>query len=424
MIEGKTLTNSISVREIDNLFINLDDTNLKVELRRTHDYNPIEFVTTLHFLLTQINNRKDLDLITNIPESSFENLSKSIYDNYILVCCILYDPNLKLRGLSGNSILTLDIFHDFISKLKTQEDLFISEPTNKVAKNLKSRFFSPANKSKNDEGFSFLIPVFDHLESEGLHSSAYLQNRIRSKGPRDIEVWFERLFRFNDVEISQTQIYYDLSIVINELMQNTNDWARTTFDDESYIRPNLRACSINIFLKNKLNHENSSYDHIHFYIKEILEAKLEDLHLPNRQTKFDFTNEKVGICEISILDTGPGMARRWLKKDYKDISHEDEVKAVIECFHKYFTSDNSSRTRLRGRGLTNVIEIIGLTGLIRVRTGRSMLLRNCFHNKVQQGELTNGKIEFDIRDSNMPYINGTSISVLYPFVYTTNANDL
>jgi hypothetical protein len=415
----KEITENTPIRTIDSMFLFDDDKELKISLKKTHEYQPIELITITHFLLTHLQTKDDLTLHINLSTEDTNNIQKNFFDYYIIVCCILYKKNLMIKNLKGQIIYTDDLYQILISKLKSQEELYARDLASNHIKELKSRFFSPKNKSKNEEGLSFLIPCFDHLQDYGLDRSNYFYNSIKPKGPRDIAVWFERLFTFNDLNISLPHIFYDLSIVINELIQNTHDWARTSFDNEEFISPNIRACSVNVFLENRLSIDNS-YDHIHEYLKLIRESKKEDIYSPDRQIKLEFTNEKVGICEISIIDTGPGMARRWLQKDYNEIDKNNEHLTVIECFNKYFTSDNTSRTQLRGRGLSNVIGIIGYSGLIRVRTGHTLLVRNFFREKVQKQELENGRINFKLAESGLPLVGGTTISILYPFVYTSN----
>ena len=100
------------------------------------------------------------------------------------------------------------------------------------------------------------------------------------------------------------------------------------------------------------------------------------------------------------------------------INSEEEVASVIQCFHKYFTSDSTSRMQLRGRGLSNVIGIIGFNGLLRVRTGRVLIQRNFFKEKINNEELSKGTVTFGLAQNNLPFLKGTTISVLYPFVYT------
>jgi len=415
----KEINEKTTIKSIDNTFLFFEDNQIKIDLKKTHEYGPIELVTILHFILTHLQSNLVREIHTNISDNDYDQIQKKFFDHYILVCCLLFRPEVTIRNKNGKEIYTKDWHSKFISKLKSQEELYLREINSNHAKDLKERFFSATNKSKNNEGLSFLVPCFDHLADDGLDKSTYFYNPLRTKGPMDIEVWFKRLFQFNDLEICLPHIFYDLSIVINELMQNTSDWARTSFDDEKSINPNIRACAVNIFLEKRLQFEHSSYDDIQDYVKQIYDAKKEDIYSPERQIKLEFTNESIGICEISILDTGPGMASRWLKRDYKNIAKTDEINGVIECFHKYITSDNSSRTQLRGRGLSNVIGIIGFNGLIRVRTGRVLLVRNFFQHKIQSDEIENQNIEFNSIGDNMPLVGGTTISVLYPFVYTS-----
>lgn len=416
----KEITESTSIREIDNFFLFDGDTELKILLKKTHEYQPIELVTIIHFLLTHIRDKKNLVLHTNISDEDANLIQTRFFDYYIIVCCLLFNKELKIVNARGHVIYTNDLFEKLINKLRSQEELYARDLNSRHIQEVKKRFFSSTDKSKNEEGLSFLVTCFDHLENSGLAKSNYLYHSNRTNGPRDISVWFERLFRFNDINISLSEIFYDLSTVISELVQNTHDWARTTFDNENFIKPNLRACSVNIFLEDKLSFDSSSYDHIHEYIKQVSNSEKAKLHSPNKQIQFEFTDQKRGICEISILDTGPGMASRWLKRAYSGIEKKEEVNAVISCFHKYFTSDASSKHQLRGRGLINVIGIIGRSGLIRVRTGHSLVQRNFLAKEVRNQELIEGKISFEIIEEGLSFVDGTTISILYPFVYTPN----
>jgi hypothetical protein len=77
-----------------------------------------------------------------------------------------------------------------------------------------------------------------------------------------------------------------------------------------------------------------------------------------------------GILEISIFDSGPGIAAKWLGKDVAEISPREQYEAVLECFRKGKTSTSGTG---RGFGLAKVLSSISaLKGLISVRT-------NCIH---------------------------------------------
>lgn len=73
-----------------------------------------------------------------------------------------------------------------------------------------------------------------------------------------------------------------------------------------------------------------------------------------------------GILEISILDSGPGMAAKWLGKDVTEVSPKEQYEAVLQCFKKGKTSTSGIG---RGFGLAKVLSSIdALKGLISVRT--------------------------------------------------------
>jgi hypothetical protein len=204
-------------------------------------------------------------------------------------------------------------------------------------------------------------------------------------------------------------------------MQNTSDWAKTSYDGENEILPNLRASLINIFLDEGLVKTDSGEDQVRFYLKNIYAAGLAKIKIPSKQIKLFgdevSENEKIGVCEISVLDTGPGMARRWLNKDYKEFNRDEELLAVKSCFLKHLTSDVSGKRQLRGQGLCNVISVIGEIGLIRVRSGRVLLIRDFNERNLDRKEIESGDLEFSIEENNMHLVEGTTVSILYPFLY-------
>ena len=186
-------------------------------------------------------------------------------------------------------------------------------------------------------------------------------------------------------------------------------------DDEIIYSPNYRSCIVNAFLRDQLEEGFSAYEEsINGYLKDLTNTDLGTLGFPNLQANL-FDADELGVLEISVSDTGPGMARRILGKDYDDIDETEEIDAVINCFQKYLTSDKSGARQVRGRGLSKVVQLIGKTGLVRVRSGNVSLVRNFLNHPLSRTELKEG-IEFDERHY-LNKVEGTCISILYPFKY-------
>lgn len=88
--------------------------------------------------------------------------------------------------------------------------------------------------------------------------------------------------------------------------------------------------------------------------------------------------EYLDFLEISVIDSGPGLARRWLsaKKgvpvvDLAALPLEEELSATLECFKKHVTTKDSVTS---GMGLHNAVQALNkLKAYVRLRTGRVCL---------------------------------------------------
>lgn len=82
-------------------------------------------------------------------------------------------------------------------------------------------------------------------------------------------------------------------------------------------------------------------------------------------------NRHIQLVEVSILDSGKGMAASWTGAPLSDLSAEEEIDAVRACFRKHATR---KRKASAGLGLPNVIDALRERGgFLRLRTGRLSL---------------------------------------------------
>lgn len=63
-------------------------------------------------------------------------------------------------------------------------------------------------------------------------------------------------------------------------------------------------------------------------------------------------NGKLPVLDITIVDAGPGYARRWTGKSKNELSIEEEIQSVVACFKKNNTTSPNSAD---GSGLTHVL---------------------------------------------------------------------
>jgi hypothetical protein len=131
-----------------------------------------------------------------------------------------------------------------------------------------------------------------------------------------------------------------------------------------------------------------------------------------------------GLLELSILDSGPGMAARWLRRPVHDLDPREQLEAVLQCFRKGRTTTTSPG---RGFGLWKVLtSLIGLRGFISVRTNGIHAFRQFgYFASTGQEELHDGqrapkeqlydwKRGLSTTPSDYPHVQGTVISFLLP----------
>lgn len=93
------------------------------------------------------------------------------------------------------------------------------------------------------------------------------------------------------------------------------------------------------------------------------------------------------FVEITVFDTGPGLALRWLSSksgamSYADVSRDDELEAVKACFSLHTTTHSSTT---RGDGLAIAMDAMKeLSAFMFLRTGRMALYQD-FSSKEHVG---------------------------------------
>lgn len=417
IIDSKT-----TVRDIDRWGTLIDPAEIYLEVRKIDQYNPVEVISIIQFLISNAGFNNQNSFILGIEVEELRSLPKD-YDSYVhLLSLILFDRNGSFKLPNGRHLLTTDLFENFINKLRDQENLYTTEfegPTRDEvsSRDMKRVLFPSRDLVRRRKGVSIFIPCFDHLRQQRLHRTEYFYTENNFKDEENVAIWMRRLFRYNKIKIELSNSIADLAVMVKELMQNTHDWARSTFDDSSFILPNLRACYLNLMLSYGSNADNlTTFDIVQQYLRNVLDSDQNTLRLEGMQGRI-FDDSELGVCEVSVIDSGPGMACRILERDINDISFEDEAAAIIKCFHKYITSETGGRRQLRGKGLSKIIKLIKNKGLLRVRTGRVLLIRDFLLNPLSDSEVMNGNLTFKVDSGLMP-VKGTTITVLYPFVYS------
>lgn len=212
-----------------------------------------------------------------------------------------------------------------------------------------------------------------------------------------------------------------ISTIILELFKNTHDHARLSSDGK-IISGSVRGLYSRFYPIEKLKStisakQKASLNQAERYVELLMQ--------PSLQSKLNTSKRDLtGFLELSIFDSGPGLAAKWLGRDVANDNPQEQLNAVMECFGKGRSSLASS---VRGFGLWKVLEELKqLKGMIRVRTNRVHALRQYamledrFRDIHTDGYSSPQVVMLDWRRgltqklSEYPTVEGTLISVLLP----------
>lgn len=122
----------------------------------------------------------------------------------------------------------------------------------------------------------------------------------------------------------------------------------------------------------------------------------------------------IPVLDITVVDSGPGYARRWLSKSKEDLLVNKELESTIKCFKKSFTTSNNFAS---GSGLYHVLkDIRRLKGWFRLRTGR-VSVSKAFFNGI--GEENIDEEDFSAKND---FIEGVSFNIVLPLVQVGEKN--
>ena len=309
----------------------------------------------LQLLATWFRLSKKHVLHTGIQElkvDSFEDLCNSLFG----LCAVRLSDSILLSGKESVSLVdalrpAIPIFKNIRSENFKQafKGMYITLPAIK----------SPIIKGGVDREFD--SPLYNGAEVV----SALKFNKLTKKA---LTVIYPR-----SEEIDST-VTSHLSEILRELFTNTHRHARTDVYGDSYSK-NFRG-----IIFNSLNVDADRMD-------EIVCAGGGDLSLfvgdwrPEGKKKFR-------ALDITVVDSGPGYARRWHKLDKDRLTLALEKEAIISCFTKHESTDIADSS---GSGLTNVLsDLRGLRGWFRLRTGRTLVEKSFFHQE--------GTTQIDLKD--------------------------
>lgn len=392
-----SIDNSITIEKIESLYEVLHGAEKKNKLNlrlpkniATEDFSLIP--SLIQLISTWIRVVKDGDLLTNISNQNDESELRDFVAHGVgfpAVVLAWYDR--KMFDNEGN---------DVREKLRP-----LTQSAGIQMQN--------ANYGK---GYRNMVACFDHLsEKKGLIDALYKNGEFISKA-EDLDFLLGKSLNkvggfsraaFNG---SILPILPDLKKILFQLLKNTHEWARTD-ENNNGIEPNIRGMYM-LFHKKPLESYIERYKN-HKGLSEYFKR------LPTKRSK---ANE---LCffEISVFDSGPGLASRLANSPISNLPIDIEVDVIKKCLTKHMTAATGESKLEKGQGLDLVLQTINQKGFIKIRSGHASLFRDMVVNEYENSnnykdiKVFDWNTNSDSQYTKMEFATGTVISIIYPLDY-------
>lgn len=254
-------------------------------------------------------------------------------------------------------------------------------------------------------GHRTFLPCVDHSTKSKISPFYYSNGQFRERIEFRllVELLLQRRGAGDFVQNNQ-EIVDGLGSILFELVHNTHDWARTDLD-QCPLRKSIRG-----ILFTKFSLPTSGIPRAAGTNKGIAAYMTT---LSNRNS-----SDRIRFVEMSVFDSGPGLAARWLAEPVSDaLAISKEHEACIACFGKHTTTSHES---YRGLGLYDVMQTLNqLSGFLRIRTGRIAMMRDFISFPLNESERKSGPIlplapEHEGRSNGLADTVGTIITMLFP----------
>lgn len=221
---------------------------------------------------------------------------------------------------------------------------------------------------------------------------------------------------------AQSALREALATIIYESFKNTHDHARENIDG-SDLQNSVRAIyaryyKISEVLENIEALASGDVTPVERYVRGFAPRTVKPGVRAPEQPLIN------GFLELSILDSGPGMAAKWLKRPVEDLNPKEQLAAILQCFGKGRTTTGAPG---RGFGLWKVLlSLHALRGFISVRTNSVHVYRQFgyFSNngleemgdgqKTPKEQLLDWRRGLSPEPSEYPHVKGTVVSFLLP----------
>jgi hypothetical protein len=269
---------------------------------------------------------------------------------------------------------------------------------------------------ETEKGLSASLICVDHSTFaylRPLYHAPNLEHPLRAEGE-----YIDLVSKLLDAVVPQVRrqsveraTVISLGGMLRELFANTHEHARTDFDGTP-CRRSVRGIHVKWHSVSRKNPDASSGS------MPSLRNFLED-----HKAHWETTAANITFVELSVFDSGPGLAARVLGRHPTEISLKEEIAAVRACFLKHVSSKRHPNA---GLGLYRTLSLLKQTnGYLRLRTGRLSLFKSFTPTAVGnfREALTSNDINLEVANvgklSEFRPAAGTLLSVLLPVGRTT-----
>lgn len=263
-----------------------------------------------------------------------------------------------------------------------------TDVSSKVANVIKERTSFLKTNENWKKGTNSFISSVQH-SANPYPSAFYFSNGILKSKKEIIELSKNILIEIAKNYILSTSTFiiehFDKLIgeIIFELIENTHYWSQTDINNRTFAT-GFRGLLLSSHHGNKETLLSNCKD----------DKPMFD-YISNLITNNDSNNV---IVEISVFDSGSGLASKWSKKEVQYFDSRKEIyESIIDCLIKNNTSDKSSSYE-RGFGLHNIMTLLGdRKGYLKLRTNGLKLFRD-FNKNPFDGYVENNRENYKLDD--------------------------
>lgn len=382
----------ISLQAVQNLFAELESLSLRgesIDISMPKEISGFDFgvlFSFIQFFATWVRNPLSGNLRLQISDSEIEQFLSTEY---------------------GYPIVALAWEKQILNARDENIRFLLKEPSQAVFKRME--FFELPERNAAP------VYCFDHDKNKRGHSRIFYSRNLElyPEGVMGINLTpaFVKIGSFSKEIFRQnlSATLDELFAIIHELFGNTDEHAKTSAEGYN-LYPNVRGVYLK-FHKRKLETYRSQYKEF-IGLRSFFES--------------DFNVNSTGelyLIELSVLDSGPGLVRRYMKSRELNMTVNQEVAIVKECLIRHNTSASGLKQTVKGIGLDRVLRTLDGKGFLRIRTGKVDVyrdLRNAVYspaeqsNEIQLNDWNSGSTE---NYSTQALTEGTLISIFYPLDY-------